>query len=278
MSDLEGRYRALLRAYPKRYRAERGDEIVGTLLDAAAPGQRRPTAREAASLILGGLRTRTGANVMAPRPAWRDALHVAAAMAALLIVWRVVGGDVRIADGVTVVAWTVVVAGLAVAVLAGRYRLALPLLALDAYATAHVVGVGFDPGSAWFFQERIVLLCALAVLAWRPRGRPPVTLVLAGLALVVPFQVFASLVGEPFPVVVFLVVVSVVPVLLALLAALVDGRLTAAYGVLLLGSVIQIATTVRYGFDLIIYQSTVVGLGVVSVALGWVSVRRRRRV
>lgn len=58
MSTLEALYRRLMFAYPGQYRRIREDEIVGTLLDVARPGQRLPSLREAAGLILGGLRTR----------------------------------------------------------------------------------------------------------------------------------------------------------------------------------------------------------------------------
>ncbi|GAA4445102.1 hypothetical protein GCM10023170_023500 [Phytohabitans houttuyneae] len=57
-SALERAYRRLLLAYPRRYRRERGTEILTTLLDAARPGQRRPAARDALDLVLGGLRRR----------------------------------------------------------------------------------------------------------------------------------------------------------------------------------------------------------------------------
>jgi hypothetical protein len=66
MSPLERRYRRLLRAYPAQYRSDRADEMLGTLLDAAAPGQRRPSARESASLIAGGIRARAARNASMP--------------------------------------------------------------------------------------------------------------------------------------------------------------------------------------------------------------------
>jgi hypothetical protein len=53
---LERRYRRLLRAYPAAYRAERGDEIVGTFLDTAGPDRRWPHVRDAADLLGDGLR------------------------------------------------------------------------------------------------------------------------------------------------------------------------------------------------------------------------------
>lgn len=58
MSDLSRSYGLLLRAYPRWYRRERGLEILTTLLDAAAPGQRRPTAREIIHVIVSGVRFR----------------------------------------------------------------------------------------------------------------------------------------------------------------------------------------------------------------------------
>lgn len=60
MNTLEARYRWLLRAYPAAYRRARGDEMIGTLMEAAKPGQRRPSLREAGSLALRGLQTRAG--------------------------------------------------------------------------------------------------------------------------------------------------------------------------------------------------------------------------
>jgi hypothetical protein len=51
-------YRLLLRAYPAWYRRVRGDEMLTTLLDAAAPGQARPSRRDVMDLVVGGLRCR----------------------------------------------------------------------------------------------------------------------------------------------------------------------------------------------------------------------------
>ena len=60
MNDLERRYRLLLLAFPRRYRARRGEELVGTLMEGARPEQRWPTPSEAADLVDAGLRARTG--------------------------------------------------------------------------------------------------------------------------------------------------------------------------------------------------------------------------
>src|SRR5439155_8666510 len=52
------RYRLLLRCYPAAYRDARGEELLGTLLDDARPGQRIPSVRDAADLVFHGLRRR----------------------------------------------------------------------------------------------------------------------------------------------------------------------------------------------------------------------------
>ncbi len=62
MTALERRYRWLLRAYPARYRSERGDEMLGTLLENTPPGRQWPTLREARALLMGGSRVRSGLN------------------------------------------------------------------------------------------------------------------------------------------------------------------------------------------------------------------------
>ncbi len=68
MSELDARRlernaRLLVRAYPPGYRERRGEEVLGTLLETAAPARTWPPAREAASVIAGGLRARRAANL-----------------------------------------------------------------------------------------------------------------------------------------------------------------------------------------------------------------------
>lgn len=46
------------RAYPRRWRAARGDELLGLLVDLASPGARRLGVRSALDLVRGGWRTR----------------------------------------------------------------------------------------------------------------------------------------------------------------------------------------------------------------------------
>jgi hypothetical protein len=58
VTPLERRCRWLLLAYPAWYRRRRGEEMLGTLLDASPPGSRWPSFRDTRALITGGLRVR----------------------------------------------------------------------------------------------------------------------------------------------------------------------------------------------------------------------------
>ncbi|MFC7481357.1 hypothetical protein ACFQX7_16800 [Luedemannella flava] len=72
--SLENHYRRLLRAYPHTYRERRGEEMLSTLLDAAAPGQTRPARGETADLLVGAVRERLGLHAV---PGFAVGLRVA---------------------------------------------------------------------------------------------------------------------------------------------------------------------------------------------------------
>jgi hypothetical protein len=59
---LERSFRLLLRAYPAGYRRGRGEEMLGTLLEATPPGRTWPRVRDARALIAGGLTARAAQN------------------------------------------------------------------------------------------------------------------------------------------------------------------------------------------------------------------------
>jgi len=59
---LERRARILLRAYPAAYRRARGEEIIGTLLEATPAGRTRPRPRDARAFLTGGLKARAAQN------------------------------------------------------------------------------------------------------------------------------------------------------------------------------------------------------------------------
>jgi len=60
VNELERRYAKLLKVYPKHYREARGDEIVGTLLDASPTDRERPALSDVADLIMHGTQIRLG--------------------------------------------------------------------------------------------------------------------------------------------------------------------------------------------------------------------------
>lgn len=150
MNALEGRYRLLFRAYPRAHRQEREDEVVGVLLDAARPGQQRPTVREAASIVGNGLLVRARS-----ADDWREGVR-----------WA----------GLAALALAVGMAGLAVGI-AG-----LPPV------SSALVGPGYGPAgpsSAWFpgtfWGVGLVLALVVAVLDGR-RVRSIATAAIAVLA------------------------------------------------------------------------------------------------
>jgi hypothetical protein len=69
-SSQEAWYELLLRAYPAGYRAAHGAELIGTLMQASAPGQRIPSLREAVGLVIGGFTARARRAVESPTPWW----------------------------------------------------------------------------------------------------------------------------------------------------------------------------------------------------------------
>ena len=58
MTTLEHHCRLLLRAYPAEYRKDRGEEIIGTLLETTPAGRSWPLARDIRSLAVGSLQAR----------------------------------------------------------------------------------------------------------------------------------------------------------------------------------------------------------------------------
>jgi hypothetical protein len=86
-AGLEGAYRRLLRWYPAPYRRRHEEEILGVLMFAAQPGQRRPGARDSLNLLWSALkiRIRTTLRGADSRP-WAAALALAGVLLPLLMV------------------------------------------------------------------------------------------------------------------------------------------------------------------------------------------------
>lgn len=172
---LRRRYQRLLVTYPSAYRRAHGDEIISTLLDAARPDQRFPAPREAASLLLGGLRTRARqAALQAPRRLWTDGLH----LGVLLIVLVNLGHALQPPSPFPL--WITLVAVGALAMLRGWTRTALMAATVTALAAARPLLPSVSlpwwlPGYGdWSVVARYAVPAAvLAVLAWPSVGRPP---------------------------------------------------------------------------------------------------------
>jgi hypothetical protein len=194
MTELERRYRWLLRAYPRAYRQYRADEMLETLL-ATADNPRRPSLREAASLVVGGLRARTGVDRLGSRSALgHSALRLSALSLLIygLTLWA--GGPISfllttLSEGLSNPgrSWFIVIpALLTIALLAaacGSYRLAFAATILTV-AAQHWSANGGDQ-SFWFWsvydlqyamvpQPWPALLASLALLLLVRAPRTPV--------------------------------------------------------------------------------------------------------
>ncbi|MBM0274775.1 hypothetical protein [Micromonospora tarensis] len=209
MSDLEGRYRLLLRLYPGDYRRVRGEEILGTYLDLANLNRRWPSVADAADLLAGAVRERlraAGASDLIPgvRLAAALAFVTATGLAGL---WA--GAEQITANGdrsvptfgpfatigiVVWVAWLLVAAVDAVAGVRWT-RLAIVLALVLTAAVVPVADLVGMPRPRLFHlvPQATLGLLALALLAHRPRWQRIVTL---PTALGVGLSISASLAGR----------------------------------------------------------------------------------
>jgi hypothetical protein len=83
---LEGGYRRLLRWYPPSYRCRHEEEILGVLMAAAQPGQRRPGVRESLDLLWSALKIRMRITLRgADSQPWAAALALVGVLLPLLM-------------------------------------------------------------------------------------------------------------------------------------------------------------------------------------------------
>jgi hypothetical protein len=200
---LERRYRRLLRWYPAGYRAANEEEMLGVALAGAAPGQRRPGAGEAASLVRGGCRQRLRGTAAALRgEAWPPAAAVFMLLGALLqgaVGAETVAGQAAsrwmgfperwsVSGIVLGIVWSLVV----LAALLRRPRVAAVAAALGAVAEitrltlAYPADHTFVIASWWLASLAVLTALAAAVATARSGadGRPPwpITVVLVSAA------------------------------------------------------------------------------------------------
>jgi hypothetical protein len=153
MTKLERRSRLLLAAYPAAYRRDRGEEIIGTLLEATPAGRSWPLARDVRGLIMGGLRARAALN---RRLTTAENLRIAALAGIASYLAFIAGDYLRVA------ARNLTEPN--VAHLAGWRALAVAVL------------VGVAVALAWLSSRRAVLMTAVLAAAvavaltgdWRP--------------------------------------------------------------------------------------------------------------
>lgn len=159
----------MLLAYPAAYRAERGDEIVGTILDATPPG-RMPALADQLDVVASGLRRRLGTSRIAGLDSGlRRAAPVALALGA----------------GVSVFAWWRIEPVTAGAVMGGpplfgAFRTTAPI----AYAAWIVAAMGWAVlrpavGRALIGVALVVTLALPAATQLTAMDRPPLWVVMA---------------------------------------------------------------------------------------------------
>jgi hypothetical protein len=185
MTALEWRCRWLLHAYPAWYRRQRGEEMLGTLMEASPAGRRWPSPRDIWAMLIGGLRVRAGQQQRLSTPA---NLRLAGLLGAALGLLWLIGNNL----GSVIMFWTHVYPAATPAGLG--YQAAASLLALAAvlaawFAPWPVVAAPALAGAAlWVYSgDRVMasqpagLLILLVILtAGRPR-MPRSWLGLAGL-------------------------------------------------------------------------------------------------
>jgi hypothetical protein len=252
MSDrLARRYERLLEAYPEAYRAERGQEILGTLLEGAEPGQRWPSAREAVGLVRGGVWTRLADSSPSFRAWWYGVLYLAVLLTLFPKVYVRSGdiariemeltGEVRLVPVGVPWVWLAFTALVLLAVLLRAYRIALAVAAVLALLETVVLGflsAPTDGGQAIAVNavDLALLLALLTALAWIPAPgnvRPPRAWIALALAVA-----FAAPPGLPFLLDLMYSwnIVFAFAIMASLLLGLYDHRVPAAVALYLLGT------------------------------------------
>ncbi|HEY2079313.1 MAG TPA: hypothetical protein VGH53_23540 [Streptosporangiaceae bacterium] len=166
MSTLERRCRLLLRLYPVAYRSERGEEILGTLLEATPEVRAWPLPRDVRGLAIGGLRARAAINGRNTTAAnLRVAVLVGVAAHLAYVVGAVLGDGLFAAEHGMPFSWPMLVVATLIAVTLvvawlSRRRAIVLAGALPAAAALAVVG----PWRTFAFGSAVTELACLAVL------------------------------------------------------------------------------------------------------------------
>jgi hypothetical protein len=183
VSSLETRYRRLLALYPRDHRAVHEEEMIGVMLAAAKPGQRRPGIRDTADLLRGAILIRLRRLPDKIRRDWSDALAIVSFLATVLLcvgIGSFAAGflvlNIREHSG----SWNSVYVALSVALLAWPTVLLLALVGLRrvSMTVAWLAAVLGALAFAGEMQEWAGLgLLAAAALTWSPGPARGVTLI-----------------------------------------------------------------------------------------------------
>ena len=248
-STLERHCALLLRTYPAAYRAERGEEIVGTLLETTPEDREWPLPRDVRGLMVGGLRARAALNrQLTTAQNVRTALIVGVAAYLAYNAAAVIGFYVRTellnswphlrplpVNWPQLIASALILVAVLLALLTGRRTVVLAG-ALPAVAAVCIAGT-WHP---WALGETVLPLVSLAAMVALPGNREsPSRRWLAPIALLTVLVVgayFGSLAGWYV-----FETVRLTAVAAAIVWAVIDARPAIAVSVFVLGLSLPIA-------------------------------------
>jgi hypothetical protein len=195
VTPLERRSRWLLRAYPADYRRERGDEMIGTLLETTPDGRAWPRPRDVRALAMGSFRVRAAQNRRLSTTAnLRIAVMAGLSFYLVLIAADCLGTWV-IDPGPLRYEWRILALGLLILAAALPAWLApRTIAAVSALATAvPIYLLGMDQEPFWVSISLLVCVAAIVLLVPR-RARPPRTwlLLIGGIAVAVLASAYTS--------------------------------------------------------------------------------------
>jgi hypothetical protein len=170
---LERRCRLLLRAYPAAYRRERGEEMIGTLLETTPDGRVWPQLCDIRTMATGGLRARAAQNRgLSTAANLRVAVMAGVSMYLVMIAADYLGTWV-IDPGPFRYEWRVMAVGLLIVVAVLLAWVAPRMIAvLSSLAAAVAIYFLWTDVPFWSWISLVVCVAMLVLLA-PPSARPP---------------------------------------------------------------------------------------------------------
>jgi hypothetical protein len=270
MTLLEYHCRELLRAYPAAYRRDRGEEIVGTLLEVTPPGRSWPLARDVRGMLTGGMRAHAA---MSRQRTTAAGLRTAAVAGVAAYLASSAASYLFAASRGYAVPESLAAAVLLAAAVATRWltrrRVVVPAVAIAAAVALLLTAHAMAPQNIW--PATITGLACLAVLAlFGSRARPsPRWLWLTG-AAVLPSA------GVSLPLYIVLVLPLIAIVVCSLLWCVVDARPAIAVAVYLTATMLPGGISSLQGDNVSVYP-LLLAAAVTALAI-WRLRRQSRRV